>query len=600
VILDPAADELLPVTTVGSSTIYLSTLRRQRSRKSGSKRYPILSPWALCRRVDFNTIGTVTVMARTHAPALHSKCLRGYSDPSSLTFSLRRFESRLADLLRISSFRRQTVVTGIPDYAPRSKVWLAYSAFTFSLQPPDDDGTSVRSLPLDPYRSDCLTHRSSSASLKPGQAPRLYGAFQSDYNASPDESSDTSSPPNTPLLAARDPSPTRPSVPTPHPTDGPFKNRTTMVFSRRLALCLAVVLLQSVLTVCVLARYINLDSTAHRASKEKSAIIVEREKLEGERQMWKLERGEWETDKGMWELERGKWEADMGRWEADKGKWEADKGKWEADKGKWEADKEMWELEREMWEREKGEWEWERGEWEREKGEWECERGEWEQKRGKWEREKGEWKSEREKLNLEREKLRLERKKWEKARDDRVPQDAFWEDISPAVVCHAYGKREYSGVLQNISEDWTAMDACMHMPVEIEGVPIKRPDRCGFVEGSPHVHGYWMVDWDQPDCEPYFKEFHDTVSPTSPPSLSVRYWHAHTSQGCIEYQSGQRRIEAHLVGINDKKGQDWWLLCSTTPMVWNETTYTSPTHCEERVSCFPFESFAGEADPYPR
>ena len=43
------------------------------------------------------------------------------------------------------------------------------------------------------------------------------------------------------------------------------------------------------------------------------------------------------------------------------------------------------------------------------------------------------------------------------------------------------------------------------------------------------------------------------------------------------------------MGINNRKEQDWRMLCSTTPLVWNNITYTSPTHCDERVSGFPSE-----------
>ena len=122
---------------------------------------------------------------------------------------------------------------------------------------------------------------------------------------------------------------------------------------------------------------------------------------------------------------------------------------------------------------------------------------------------------ETEKMELERGRLRREREFWEKAREDRVPQGAFWEVILPAVDCRGYGKREYWGILQNIPQGWTAIDACMNMPAEIQGVTVRRPDRCTFVEGSPHIVGYWMVDWDQPDCKPWYEAFHDAVSPLS-------------------------------------------------------------------------------------
>ena len=120
-----------------------------------------------------------------------------------------------------------------------------------------------------------------------------------------------------------------------------------------------------------------------------------------------------------------------------------------------------------------------------------------EQERSKFEQEKGE--------------LREERERWEKAREDRVPQGAFWDGVSPAPDCRTYGTREYWGTLQNIPEGWTDLDACMNMSVEIKGVPLRRPYRCAYDGSSPHIHGYWMVDWDQPDCKPWHRDFHNTV-----------------------------------------------------------------------------------------
>lgn len=120
--------------------------------------------------------------------------------------------------------------------------------------------------------------------------------------------------------------------------------------------------------------------------------------------------------------------------------------------------------------------------------------------------------AEREKSEREREKMKRDRERWERAREDRVPQGAFWEAVWPAWDCRAYGKREYWGVLRGIPEGWTAMDACMNMPVEIKGVTVRHPYRCAFVGGSPHIHAYWMVDWDQPDCKPWYRDFRDAVS----------------------------------------------------------------------------------------
>ena len=121
--------------------------------------------------------------------------------------------------------------------------------------------------------------------------------------------------------------------------------------------------------------------------------------------------------------------------------------------------------------------------------------------------------SERIALRGESDRLEKERLKWEKAREDRVPQGAFWETPpQPAPDCLSYGKREYSGALQNIPEDWTDLDACMNMPAKIKDVSVRRPDRCGYVANSPHIRGFWTVDWDQPDCKPWHQDFTDKVS----------------------------------------------------------------------------------------
>ena len=187
---------------------------------------------------------------------------------------------------------------------------------------------------------------------------------------------------------------------TPNHTGGLSQRRTPTVARYWLTICLAIILFQTVLTICrsdALAMLIDLESAAHRASKERLALMVERGKSE-----------------------------------------------------------------------------------------------------------------------QEREKMKHDRELWEKAREDRVPHNAFWDAILPAPACSAYGKREYSSTLQNIPEGWTAIDACINMPIEIKGATVRRPNRCAFVKGSPHVHGYWMVDWDEPSCKPRWYNYQDVVSVNRP------------------------------------------------------------------------------------
>jgi len=115
-------------------------------------------------------------------------------------------------------------------------------------------------------------------------------------------------------------------------------------------------------------------------------------------------------------------------------------------------------------------------------------------------------------MEHEKEEWREERERWEKAQKVYVPQGAFWAAGPwPAWDCRSYGKREYWAELYNIPDDWTDLDACMNMPTTIKGVSLKRPDRCGYVADSSHIHGFWMVDWNQVDCKPRHDEVTDMV-----------------------------------------------------------------------------------------
>ena len=190
----------------------------------------------------------------------------------------------------------------------------------------------------------------------------------------------------------------------------------------------------------------------------------------------------------------------------------------ESERDALDRQKQLMEDERHLLEHEKGALREERERWDKAREEMEGERDALEsairrseQERSRFDRQKQLMEEERHSLEHEEEALREERERWEKTREDRVPQGAFWEVVWPAWDCRAYGKREYWGMLQNIPDDWTDLDACMNMPVEIKGVSVRRPDRCAYVAGSPHIHGFWIVDWDQPDCQPWHKDFNDRV-----------------------------------------------------------------------------------------
>ena len=172
------------------------------------------------------------------------------------------------------------------------------------------------------------------------------------------------------------------------------------------------------------------------------------------------------------------------------------------------------------------------------------------------------------KMEHERELMRYERELWEKAREDRVPQGAFWETVWPAWDCRAYGKREYWGVLRNIPEGWSPVDACMNMPVEIKGVTVRRPYRCAFTLGSPHVHGYWIVDWDQPDCRPWYRDYHDAVSSNRVSfAIAFGFTHLHRDAQATDLANVESRLTLWASTTEENKIGG----CCATPHLWSGT-----------------------------
>lgn len=289
-----------------------------------------------------------------------------------------------------------------------------------------------------------------------------FGPPAPSYGAFPSNSNGQgrSPPPYASHSAAPGPTSVRP-LGLPHPPGELSRGRASLGISRGLAICFVVMLLQAVLIIRrsdTLARYIDLESEALHVSREKFALAVERERSERERE-------ESEQEREKWERERGK------------------------------------SL--------------------RERAESRRERGEFEQERSELRQERNQSQQEREKSQQERESMRRDRELWERALEDRVPQGAFWEVVWPTWECRAYGKRDYWGMLQNIPEGWSTIDACMNMPVEIGGVTVRRPYRCAFVDGSPLIHGYWLVDWDQTDCKPWYRNYQDAVGAGYPSLLRV-------------------------------------------------------------------------------
>lgn len=111
--------------------------------------------------------------------------------------------------------------------------------------------------------------------------------------------------------------------------------------------------------------------------------------------------------------------------------------------------------------------------------------------------------------------------------------DVYWEEPTPAERCSAYGTREYSARLWDLSFFASWKGACNNTPIVINGQTFANPERCeSRVSAAPPslslyspkiidqwpfggVIGYWKVP-NQKDCSPQWGRVVEKESATPP------------------------------------------------------------------------------------
>ncbi|KAI9000850.1 hypothetical protein BD414DRAFT_472918 [Trametes punicea] len=186
-----------------------------------------------------------------------------------------------------------------------------------------------------------------------------------------------------------------------------------------------------------------------------------------------------------------------------------------------------------------------------------------------WARERSEHAAETREWNNEREAFAREREEWQRQREEeerhrlevkRRSQGVHWTEPSADAHCHSYGTRTYTAYLRDIPGDLNWLEVCDNMPpVVIHGRELSKPDKCER-NGGGDVVGVWYVDFDEPNCRPYWERLYD--------------------KGCSAGQTGVRRFEARLDGIG--KGDNWEMMCATTPATINGFYFAHPSSCENR------------------
>ncbi|KAI1796212.1 hypothetical protein LXA43DRAFT_657772 [Ganoderma leucocontextum] len=204
-----------------------------------------------------------------------------------------------------------------------------------------------------------------------------------------------------------------------------------------------------------------------------------------------------------------------------------------------------WRVEKNVWAMEKGQWAVEQAKHQEEVAMWERERKERQEERDAFEREKEEWARQRREEEKHRKEIEWRRR------------GAYWSEPWPgSSQCHGYGTRPYSANLLNLPGDVNWREACMDMPIRINGQWMDGPDKCE--QDKHNTWGTWFVKVGESQC--------------------ITYWDTVRDMGCSPGQTGMRRYEARLMNL--RHGDDWDLMCRTTPATISGVHFDSPTSCE--------------------
>ncbi|KAF6754038.1 hypothetical protein DFP72DRAFT_900236 [Ephemerocybe angulata] len=138
-------------------------------------------------------------------------------------------------------------------------------------------------------------------------------------------------------------------------------------------------------------------------------------------------------------------------------------------------------------------------------------------------------------------------------------QQPRWEHFKGAEHCLRFATREYTAKLVGAPPNVSPISACRETPVNIHSIPIV-PDYCQDLGIAGGVWGYWTISFEEPECLTNWGDFID--------------------RGCDDpgSESMTRRFEAVLENMQD--GDNWQIMCTTTPADLKGFHFPTPTMCE--------------------
>ncbi|KAF8874880.1 hypothetical protein CPB84DRAFT_559307 [Gymnopilus junonius] len=138
-------------------------------------------------------------------------------------------------------------------------------------------------------------------------------------------------------------------------------------------------------------------------------------------------------------------------------------------------------------------------------------------------------------------------------------QDVAWEGLKGGEHCLRYATREYTAKLVGQSDGQDMMKLCKDVPVQIHGRTLFT-DFCQDLGFGRGVWGFWVVDFEEPDCETTWGKFIDLGCNAS-----------------LCNESPVRCFESHLEHL--QAGSNWQIMCTTTPADIAGHHFSTPVNC---------------------
>ncbi|KAK0430449.1 uncharacterized protein EV420DRAFT_1722980 [Desarmillaria tabescens] len=119
---------------------------------------------------------------------------------------------------------------------------------------------------------------------------------------------------------------------------------------------------------------------------------------------------------------------------------------------------------------------------------------------------------------------------------------------------------EYKAELVGIPISGEMRQWCEEKEITIHGIEFKMLTYCTIdmdKSGTVRVYGHWIVESDETSCKMLWEDFRD--------------------EGCVS--KGYHRIEARM-GNHKIPWDNWWEMCSTTPVDYDGHHFDHPDICE--------------------